>query len=92
MDASIRPRQILGMPAPVVKLSDRFADYQLRIRCKKCRHERVTEPHVFGKIMGWETPLIKIAARLRCSKCDAKGQCELAVLPSRKIRNRTPTS
>lgn len=89
MDESLRPRQILVMPAPVVKLSDRFADYQLRIRCKKCRHERVTEPHVFGKIMGWETPLVNVAARLRCSKCHAKGECELAVLPSEKTGNRT---
>ena len=41
-----------AMPAPVKKLSDRFADYLLRIRCRKCGHERVTEPHPLAKLLG----------------------------------------
>jgi hypothetical protein len=74
------------MASPVKKLSDRFADYDLRIRCKKCGHERITEPHVFGKIMGWETPLVEVAKRLRCSKCHSRGACEMAVIDHKKPR------
>ena len=32
-------------PAPVKKLRDRFADHVLSIKCKKCDHVRVTDPH-----------------------------------------------
>lgn len=63
-----QPRQHRGMPAPITKLSDRFADYTLRIRCKKCGHERATEPHALAKLLGWETPLTTVATRLRCSR------------------------
>jgi len=65
------------MPALVTKLSDRFADYTLRITCRKCKHERTTDPHALAKLMGWETPLTTVAARMRCSKCNARGECEL---------------
>lgn len=65
------------MPQPITKLSDRFADYTLRIRCKKCGHERHTEPHALAKILGWETSLTTVALRLRCSKCHVRGECEL---------------
>jgi hypothetical protein len=40
------------MPAPITTLSDRFADYTPRIRCKKCGHERHTEPHTLAKLLG----------------------------------------
>jgi hypothetical protein len=74
------------MPTPVNKLSDRFADYLLRIRCRKCGHERVTEPHALAKLMGWETLLATIARRMRCSKCHTRGECELTVVDQRKPR------
>jgi hypothetical protein len=74
------------MPAPVNKLSDRFADYTLRIRCRKCSHERTSDPHTFAKLMGWETLLTTLAARLRCSKCNARGESELTVHSRRKPR------
>lgn len=61
------------MPAPSTKLSDRFADYIRRIRCKKYGHERTTDPHALAKLLGWETPLTTVAARLRCSKCNMRG-------------------
>jgi hypothetical protein len=65
------------MPTPVTKLSDRFADYLLRIRCRRCGHERTTDPHALAKLLGWETPLAVVASRLRCSKCNVRGECEL---------------
>jgi hypothetical protein len=63
-----------GMPVPITKLSDRFADYSLRIRCKKCGHERHTEPHALAKLLGWEMSLTSVATRLRCSKCQVRGE------------------
>ena len=74
------------MPAPITKLSDRFADYTLRIRCKKCSHERVTDPQALAKLLGWETPLAKVAMRLRCSKCNVRGECELTAMNTPKPR------
>jgi hypothetical protein len=74
------------MAAPVTKLSLRFADYTLRIRCRKCGHERQTEPHFLAKLLGWETPLTKVAERLRCSRCDVRGECELTAITQTKPR------
>jgi hypothetical protein len=74
------------MPSPIKKLSDRFADYTLRITCKKCGHVRTTEPHALAKMMGWETPLATIALRMRCSKCDTRGECELTAFNTPKPR------
>jgi hypothetical protein len=56
-----------------------FADFTLRIKCRKCGHERFTDPHAPAKLLGWETPITTVAARLRCSKCQARGECELTV-------------
>lgn len=74
------------MPAPSQKLSDRFADYILRIRCKKCGRERAMDPHALAKLLGWEKPLTKVATRLRCSKCNLRGECELTAMNQAKPR------
>lgn len=74
------------MPVHITKLSDRFADYTLRIRCRKCGHERFTEPHALAKLLGWETPLTTVAAKMRCSKCQVRGECELAAVNVPKPR------
>jgi hypothetical protein len=91
MDETGRRWQISAMPVPVKKLSDRFADYDLSIRCRKCGHTRVTEPHALAKILGWEATLEAVAARLRCSKCSARGQCELKAEAQRKPRGVGPS-
>jgi hypothetical protein len=75
------------MPAPIKKLNDRFADYDLTIRCKHCRHERQTEPHMLAKLLGWDTKLTDIAKRMRCSKCNSRGECELIARPHTSRRN-----
>jgi ribosomal protein L44E len=80
----------IRMPAPITKLSDRFADYTLRIKCRKCGHERVTEPHAIAKLLGWETPLEKVAIRLRCSKCNTRGECELSAVSQASSCSRRP--
>jgi hypothetical protein len=63
-------------PLDISKLSDRFGDYVLVITCRRCKHARRTHPHALAKILGWETTLSDVAARLRCSGCNAK-DCEL---------------
>ncbi len=75
------------MPAPITKLSDRFADYTLQIKCRKCGHVRTTEPHVLAKFLGWETPLTTVAERMRRSKCQARGECELTAINTPKPRS-----
>jgi hypothetical protein len=74
------------MPAPITKLSDRFADYTLRIHCRKCGHARTTEPHVLAKLLGWETPLTTVSLRLRRTKCHVRGECELTAQNQPKPR------
>jgi hypothetical protein len=69
--------KFVRVSAPIKKLNDAFADFSLRIRCKKCRHERITEPHALARIAGWETELKALEMRMRCSHCHARGQCEL---------------
>jgi hypothetical protein len=59
-------------PLNIEKLSDRFGDYVLVITCRKCLHARRTEPHALAKLLGWDAPLVKVAARLRCSNCGTK--------------------
>lgn len=86
MDRAISDGHLFGMPSPITKLSDRFADYTLRIRCRKCGHERTTEPHALARLLGWETPLVQVASRLRCSKCHARGECELTAINQPKPR------
>lgn len=75
------------MPAPITRLSDRFAEHGLLIRCKICGLEKVTEPHALAKLLGWETPLTTVALRLRCSKCNVRGKCELTVMNQAKPRS-----
>jgi hypothetical protein len=86
MDGKDRCRHLAHLPAPIKKLSDRFADYLLRIKCRKCGHERVTEPHALAKLLGWECQLTTVAARLRCSECHVRGECELEAINQPKPR------
>lgn len=62
-------------PLPILKLSDRFGDYTLTIKCR-CGHVRSTDPHALAKILGWDAPLVNVGARMRCSRCGKK-ECEL---------------
>lgn len=86
MDSPRQSRHLSGMPRPITKLSDRFADYTLRIYCRRCKHERTADPHALAKLVGWETPLVTVAARSRCSKCHVRGECDLAAVTTPKPR------
>jgi hypothetical protein len=75
-----------NMPELISKLSNRFAAYTLRIRCRKCGHERHTEPHFSAKLLGWGNALTTVALRLRGSKCHVRGECELTATNTPKPR------
>jgi len=89
--ATERAGRLEAMPVQIKKLSDRFADYDLTIKCKKCGHVRVTDPHALAKILGWEATLETVGARLRCSRSHCRGQCELHAQPTRKPRGAMPS-
>src|SRR5690606_22982905 len=67
----------------LTRLSDHFGNYELRIACRKCAHVRVTDPQVLARIVGWETDLPALAARLRCSRCGEKDVDLSAVIEQR---------
>jgi hypothetical protein len=65
-------------PPKTSKLSDWRRGYALITACRQCKHSRRTEPAALAKLLGWEAPLMVVAARLRCSNCFAK-DCEIQV-------------
>lgn len=63
------------MPLPVsaiVKLSDHGGAYVIHVTCARCGHGRDMNPRVLANIFGWNVPLAKACARLRCSKCQGR--------------------
>jgi hypothetical protein len=83
MDARGGRRQHLPMPPDIERLSDEFGQYDLELRCGACGHQRTTLPESLARIFGWSAKLADVAARLRCSRCDAK-RCELRAFRPRK--------
>jgi hypothetical protein len=69
----------------VEKLSDEFGQYTLVLRCAACNYERKADPHLLGRLCGWDARLEEVAKRLRCSKCGKK-QCVVRAIPPRKPR------
>jgi hypothetical protein len=70
LDAPSTIPRMLGQHR-ITKLSDRFGDYTLIVRCTKCKHQRSMNPEALARLVGWETPVEKFATRLRCSTCGA---------------------
>ena len=71
----------------ILWLDDSFGDYLLQAICAKCDHVRMIEPQVLAQILGWHVLLTDAAARMRCSKCNAR-DCRLAALSRPKKRGR----
>ncbi len=69
----------------IEKLSDEFGQYSLVLTCGACRHERTADPHVLGRLCGWDARLEDVAKRLRCSKCGKKS-CSMRAIPVNKPR------
>jgi len=69
----------------VERLSDEFGQYTLVLTCRDCHHERKSDPHMLGRICGWDTRLDDLAMRLRCSKCGKKA-CMIRAIPLHKPR------
>lgn len=55
------------------RLRDHYGDYVLVVTCRSCRHSRELTPAYLAHRSrnGWDEPLAKIVARLRCS-CGGK--------------------
>jgi hypothetical protein len=75
-----RDNRPMGRDFHIEKLSDEFGQYLLIIRCTACGHERSSDPHILGKLCGWDAKLTDVARRMRCSKCGKK-QCKLRAIP-----------
>jgi len=69
----------------IEKLSDEFGQYSLVLTCGACRYERKADPHVLGRLCGWDARLEDVAKRLRCSKCGKKA-CSMRAIPTSKPR------
>jgi ribosomal protein S27E len=74
----------------VVRLSDEFGQYQLRLKCRSCGHERVAFPNTFANLYGWDAKLEDLVARLRCSKCGRRN-CVAHVMALQKPRGLGPS-
>src|SRR5579862_242841 len=57
----------------VKKLDDRFGQFLVRVRCPACGASRDIAAEALARLVGWSITLENLAARLRCSKCGAKG-------------------
>jgi hypothetical protein len=72
-------------PNSIKKLSDRFGDYEILVRCTHCDHTRTITPHALARIFEWEAEIERIKQRFRCSKCE-KRHVELTFHWSRRPR------
>jgi ssDNA-binding Zn-finger/Zn-ribbon topoisomerase 1 len=57
----------------VKRLDDRFGQFLVRVKCPACGASRDIAAEALARLVGWSTSLERIAPRLRCSKCGAKG-------------------
>lgn len=53
---------------------------------ESCGNERITGPPALTQLTGWEMALTTVASRLRCSKCNVDGECELTAMNQAKAR------
>lgn len=67
------------MPRPL-DLTDTLADHHVMSRvaatCASCGHVATLDTWSLGVKLGWETPLVEVEARLKCTRCGAKA-CRL---------------
>ena len=73
----------------VSRLSDKFGQYHLNLKCTCCGHERQSYPHTLAHLSGWDARLEEIEKRLRCSKCGQKS-CRIRAVPMVKPRGQPP--
>jgi hypothetical protein len=64
----------------VNRLSDKFGQYMLHLKCSACAHERKTYPSLLAHLCGWDATLDTVEKRLRCSKCGKK-VCHIRAVP-----------
>lgn len=68
------------MPRPLT-LTDTLADHhslsRVSAHCLACGHSVVLDTWTLGVRLGWDVPLVDLAQRLRCTRCNARG-CRVA--------------
>ena len=57
----------------MLKLSDEFGAYRLRITCNRCNHAKICDPADVAIKVGWDYALDDLSRRLKCAKCGLKG-------------------
>lgn len=65
-------RKLLNVQTEIHRLSDRFGEYVIHVRCRKCGHSRTINPRALAQIAGWNAELREVSERLRCSVCQAR--------------------
>jgi hypothetical protein len=60
-------------PDHSLRLCDYFGNYVIELRCRHCQHSRALTARALGRIAGGDTRLAALGARLRCSRCQARG-------------------
>jgi hypothetical protein len=73
----------------VNRLSDKFGQYLLYLKCAACAHERQTYPRLLAHLCGWDATLRTVEKRMRCSKCGKKA-CQVRAVPLQKPRGIPP--
>jgi rubredoxin len=68
------------------KLSDGFGQYRITIKCRRCGHARSSLPDALAALFSWETTFEEISRRMRCSQCEARGECSISTEMLRKPR------
>jgi hypothetical protein len=66
------------------KLSDELGQYLIFIECT-CRHTRRCHPQTLAAIAGWDTRLVDVVKRMRCSQCNQK-KCTARTVCQQKPR------
>jgi ribosomal protein S14 len=54
-------------------LRDYATSYRLDADCPLCRHHAQLNPFRVSRVVGWDAPLGRIRAALRCTMCGARG-------------------
>ena len=67
------------LPLDAVKRFSHFpGGFIVRVKCRKCQHERAIQSDFFVRLLGASAAPVSIIPRLRCSKCGARDPITLA--------------
>lgn len=73
----VRSRGMLSLEA-VKRFSHFPGGFIVRVKCRKCQHERAIPSDFFVRLLGASAAPVSIIPRLRCSKCAARDPIAVA--------------